>query len=60
MSIMVQLFDRMKKERKKLIISLANKFINETLSDEKNKFHQNFVQFVIGPFIGEKSGLKNG
>ena len=57
LSMMVRIFDKMKSDRKKLILSEADKFIKlNTIWWKKKIYQQKFVQFVKDHLLGEKNG----
>ena len=57
LSMMVRIFDKMKSDRKKLILSEADKFIKlNTIWWKKKIYQQKFVQFAKDHLLGEKNG----
>ena len=57
LSMMVKIFDKMKKDRKKLILSSAEKFIKENTLNWKNKTcQQKYALFVKSLLHGERNG----
>ena len=61
LSMMVRIFDKMKSERKKLILSEADKFIKQNTIWWKKKIYQpKLVQFVKDHLLGAKNGSWTG
>ena len=57
LSMMVRIFDKMKIDRKKMILSEADKFIKQnTIQWEKKIYHLKLAQFAKDLLIGEKNG----
>ena len=57
LSMMVRIFDKMKSDRKKIILSEADKFIKQNTIWWKRKiYQQKFVQYVKDLLHGEKNG----
>ena len=55
--MMVRIFDKMKSDRKKLILSEADKFIKlNTIWWIKKIYQQKFVQYVKGLLFGARNG----
>ena len=61
LSMMVRIFDKMKSDRKKLILSEADKFIKlNTIWWKKKIYQPKLVQFVKDHLLGAKNGSWTG